>query len=224
MLLLGNQAGASAGAVQIEWWRCPDSDCLNPVKTMKEITPFTVHVETMLTSLADKIAHRRAPSDPEKSFVNNTSIPVYKMLSVGSAIPGSGLSDLLIERYKAVIAFDYAYTFLARGLKDARRVRGRGRDGEPVGRDAARGERTSDARQARPEDEHLSSTVDAAERVGKAEHQPRIRLHRAADVDQQSDRPGLDSPPDPSPLHKLAAGGDTSSQHWPRRQPRAVRM
>ena len=45
-------------------------------------------------------------------FVNSTSIPVWRMLSVGSTIPGSGLSETLIATYKEVIAADYAATFL----------------------------------------------------------------------------------------------------------------
>ena len=46
-------------------------------------------------------------------FVNSTSLPVWRMLSVGNTIPGSGLADTLIGNYKEVIAADYAFAFLS---------------------------------------------------------------------------------------------------------------
>jgi hypothetical protein len=62
----------------------------------------------------------RAPipkPSPEVGFVNQVSEPVYKMLSIGSTIPGSGLTDSLIGQYREVIAADYAYVFLGRNLR-----------------------------------------------------------------------------------------------------------
>ncbi|MCK7497220.1 MAG: conjugal transfer protein TraH [Comamonadaceae bacterium] len=53
----------------------------------------------------------------EVGFVNQTTEPVYKMLSIGATIPGSGLSDSLIGQYRDVIAADYAYVFLERNLR-----------------------------------------------------------------------------------------------------------
>ena len=44
-------------------------------------------------------------------FVNSTSIPVWRMLSIGNTIPGSGLADMMIGNYREVIAADYAFTF-----------------------------------------------------------------------------------------------------------------
>ena len=44
--------------------------------------------------------------------MNSTSLPVWRMLSVGNTIPGSGLADTLIANYKEVIAADYAFAFL----------------------------------------------------------------------------------------------------------------
>ena len=49
--------------------------------------------------------------------MNQTTEPVYKMLSIGTSIPGSGLSDSLIAQYRDVIAADYAYVFLERNLR-----------------------------------------------------------------------------------------------------------
>jgi conjugative transfer pilus assembly protein TraH len=60
--------------------------------------------------------HRHAqPADAaDIGFINNTSEPVYKMLAVANAVPGSGTAETLIETYKDVIALDYAETFLSR--------------------------------------------------------------------------------------------------------------
>jgi hypothetical protein len=82
-------------------------------------TPFTAKVETMMRSIADKIATRTAipNNSAEVGFVNQTTEPVYKMLSIGTTIPGSGLSDSLIGQYRDVIAADYAYVFLERNLR-----------------------------------------------------------------------------------------------------------
>jgi conjugative transfer pilus assembly protein TraH len=51
-------------------------------------------------------------------------VPVYRMLALGYTGGSTGndnyLTDLLINRYAGVIAYDYAYTFVARSLKDVR--------------------------------------------------------------------------------------------------------
>ena len=82
-------------------------------------TPFTAKVEAMMRSIADKIASRTAipNNSTEVGFVNQTTEPVYKMLSIGTSISGSGLSDSLIGQYRDVIAADYAYVFLERNLR-----------------------------------------------------------------------------------------------------------
>ena len=52
-------------------------------------------------------------------FINNTTEPVYKMLAVANAVPGSNTAETLIETYKDVIALDYAETFLNRAIRQA---------------------------------------------------------------------------------------------------------
>ena len=81
--------------------------------------PFTARVETLMRSIAGKIAARDPIPNPsaEVGFVNQTTEPVYRMLSIGATIPGSGLSDSLIGQYRDVIAADYAYVFLERNLR-----------------------------------------------------------------------------------------------------------
>ena len=118
--LLYGQAATGSNVVQ-HLLKCNNySDCDQvTIDTSYLHVPFTQKVETMMRSIADKIASRTPipnPS-PEVGFVNQVSEPVYKMLSIGTTIPGSGLADNLIGQYRDVIAADYAYVFLERNLR-----------------------------------------------------------------------------------------------------------
>ena len=72
-----------------------------------------------MRSIADRIATRTPipNNSAEVGFVNQTTEPVYRMLSIGTSIPGSGLADSLIGQYRDVIAADYAYVMLERNLR-----------------------------------------------------------------------------------------------------------
>ncbi|MBE0547792.1 MAG: conjugal transfer protein TraH [Rubrivivax sp.] len=119
-LLYGQAAGTGTNVTQ-HLLRCNDyTNCdVVTLNTAYTHTPFTARVETMMRSIADKIATRAAipNNSAEVGFVNQTTEPVYKMLSIGATIPGSGLSDSLIGQYRDVIAADYAYVFLERNLR-----------------------------------------------------------------------------------------------------------
>jgi conjugative transfer pilus assembly protein TraH len=119
-LLYGQSAAAGTDVVQ-HMLKCNDYINCDVVmlNTAYTHTPFTAKVETMMRSIADKIALRTAipNNSAEVGFVNQTTEPVYKMLSIGSTIPGSGLADSLIGQYRDVIAADYAYVFLERNLR-----------------------------------------------------------------------------------------------------------
>ena len=119
--LLYGQATGPTGTVLQHLLRCNDYTNCDAVTldTTYQHTPFTTRVETMMRSIASKIATRTAiPNDsPEVGFVNQTTEPVYKLLSIGATIPGSGLADSLIAQYRDVIAADYAHIFLERNLR-----------------------------------------------------------------------------------------------------------
>lgn len=119
-LLYGQATGTGTDVTQ-HLLRCNNyTDCdAVTLNTSYTHTPFTARVETMMRSIADKIATRTAipNNSSEVGFVNQTTEPVYKMLSIGATIPGSGLSDSLIGQYRDVIAADYAYVFLERNLR-----------------------------------------------------------------------------------------------------------
>jgi conjugative transfer pilus assembly protein TraH len=125
MLLNGNAPGSSANTVLINGWlTCPDADCMSPVKVNKEITPFTTWVRQTLQGLRDAMATRAAVPASTIAFVNMVSVPVYRMMAVGymaaSSEQDTYLTDLLIDRYATIIAYDYAHAFLTKGLKDMR--------------------------------------------------------------------------------------------------------
>ncbi|PND33878.1 conjugal transfer protein TraH [Achromobacter pulmonis] len=119
--LLYGQAAGSGGNVVQHLLRCNDYTNCDAVtlNTSYDHVPFTSRVETLMRSIADKIASRTPipNNSAEVGFVNQTTEPVYKMLSIGTSIPGSGLADSLISQYRDVIAADYAYVFLERNLR-----------------------------------------------------------------------------------------------------------
>lgn len=125
VLLFGNQPGSTDDSVQIAgWWSCPDDDCMTPTSTVATITPFTTLVRQRLEDIRDAISSHQPLSSAMVSFINMTGVPVYRMMSVGyhsdSSAKAGYLSDVLINRYAKVIAYDYAHAFLSRALKDVR--------------------------------------------------------------------------------------------------------
>jgi len=119
-LLLGRGASDAEGQVDIEVYTCDEpEECLNPTRTTVSVKPFTRLVAERLRRMSDNIVARSPQSAADIGFVNNTTEPVYKMLSVANAVPNSSTAETLIETYKDVIALDYAETFLSRTLRQA---------------------------------------------------------------------------------------------------------
>ena len=119
-LLLGRGASATEGNVDIEVYVCDEpAECLNPTRTTVSAKPFTRLVSERLRRMSDNIATRSPQTPADIGFVNNTTEPVYKMLAVANAVPGSSTAETLIETYKDVIALDYAETFLNRAIRQA---------------------------------------------------------------------------------------------------------
>ena len=72
-----------------------------------------------MQSIAGKMLTRTPipNNSPEVGFVNQTTEPVYRLLSVGTSIPASEITGDLITRFRDLIAADYAYVFLERNLR-----------------------------------------------------------------------------------------------------------
>jgi conjugative transfer pilus assembly protein TraH len=119
-LLLGRGPSATDGNVDIEVYVCDEPvECMNPGRATVSAKPFTRLVADRLHRMSENIATRSPQSPADIGFVNNTTEPVYKMLSVANAVPGSSTAETLIETYKDVIALDYAETFLNRAIRQA---------------------------------------------------------------------------------------------------------
>lgn len=119
--LLYGQGDAGDGKIYVQLLRCNnyvECDAVTVDNNYKHV-PFTRYVENLMRSMSDKI-EARTPipnNSPEVGFVNSTSEPVWRMLSIGKTIPGSGLAESLIQEYKEIIAADYAYQFLDRNFR-----------------------------------------------------------------------------------------------------------
>lgn len=114
--LLYGQSDAGGGNINVQLLKCNNyTDC--DVVTRSDVVhePLVKKVEDLMRTISDSI--RTRASIPNNStavgFVNSTSLPVWRMLSVGNTIPGSGLADTMIGNFKEVIAADYAFTFLS---------------------------------------------------------------------------------------------------------------
>ena len=119
-ILLGKGTSATQGNVDIEVYVCDEpTDCMNPVRTTVSVKPFTQLVSERLIRMSDNIVSRTPQTPADIGFINNTTEPVYKMLAVANAVPGSNTAETLIETYKDVIALDYAETFLNRVIRQA---------------------------------------------------------------------------------------------------------
>lgn len=119
-LLLGRGASAPEGNIDVEIYACDEPvECLSPVRRTVSVKPFSRLVSERLLRISDNIASRTPQASADIGFINNTTEPVYKMLAVANAVPGSSTAETLIETYRDVIALDYAETFLKRAIRQA---------------------------------------------------------------------------------------------------------
>jgi conjugative transfer pilus assembly protein TraH len=124
-LLFGDEPGDTPDQVKISnWLKCTSADCLQPVREAKQIVPFTTHVRTMLNGIRDAVVSGAALTPAQKGFINMTRVPIYRLVAAGytadSASRRDEMVDQLIDRYAKVIAYDYAWVFMRKALKDLR--------------------------------------------------------------------------------------------------------
>ncbi|MBW3512096.1 conjugal transfer protein TraH [Janthinobacterium sp. NKUCC06_STL] len=119
--LLYGQSDAGGGNVNQTVLRCNNYTTCDQVTIDSAYvhTPFTVKVEKLMRSIAEKIQSRTPIPNmsPEVGFVNQTTEPVYRMLSIGASFPSAATNEQLIGTYRDVIAADYAYIFLEKNLR-----------------------------------------------------------------------------------------------------------
>lgn len=114
--LLYGQSEAASGNVNVQLLKCNNYTDCDQVSVVSNYVhePLTKKVESLLRIISEHIRDRTPiPNNTNAiGFVNSTSLPVWRMLSIGNTIPGSGLADTLIGNYREVIAADYATAFL----------------------------------------------------------------------------------------------------------------
>jgi conjugative transfer pilus assembly protein TraH len=114
--LLYGQSDAGGGNINVQLLKCDEYVNCNTVTRRNDNLhePLTRKVEDLMRTISDNIRTRTAiPNNTNAvGFVNTTSLPVWRMLSVGNTIPGSGLAETMIQNYKEVVAADYAFSFL----------------------------------------------------------------------------------------------------------------
>ncbi len=117
-LMYGNSVSGAA-TIQVPVLSCGGDleECMNPHETLTAVTPFRELVRARLAQLSQNIVSGTPPSVADIGFVNNTSVPVYKMLAVANMRRNFGVADTLIERYRDVIAFDYVDVFVSTVLR-----------------------------------------------------------------------------------------------------------
>jgi conjugative transfer pilus assembly protein TraH len=119
-LLLGRNPSSITDNIDVEVYVCDEPvECLRPTRSVVSVKPFTRLVVERLLRMSDNIATRTPQSSADIGFVNATTEPVYRMLAIANAVPGSNTAETLIETYKDVIALDYADTFLNRVIRQA---------------------------------------------------------------------------------------------------------
>ena len=96
-------------------YRCADKDkCLTiqeSTLTFPASMAFYERVNTMLRGLVKKIYDDGALTTEEKSFLNATRLPVYKILNVITAFK-RGSAPVDVQEYSDVIALDMVYTYV----------------------------------------------------------------------------------------------------------------
>jgi conjugative transfer pilus assembly protein TraH len=124
-LLFGDEPGNTLDTVRLNgWMTCQTADCLQVTRGALEVTPFTTQVRLMMESIRDAVVARTPLTPAQVNFINMTSVPIYRLILAGYA-GGSGarnaeLIDILINRYAKVTAYDYAYAYMRKALKDVR--------------------------------------------------------------------------------------------------------
>lgn len=121
-ITLDSFLGDGSGKTTYEVLDCTDGygvgQCLNMTTKTISQTGFRELITNRLMQIADNLAsdQRGDPSDP--AFVNATSVPIYKMLAVSTALQDSGLAASMIQASQDTIVAEYAGTYLRRLLKD----------------------------------------------------------------------------------------------------------
>jgi conjugative transfer pilus assembly protein TraH len=130
-LLYGSE-DAPGGKIRIKpWWKCkadpgdPTKECVDMEQDASgiEVKSFLMRVQDAFDVWKGHLNANTKPaldgSDLLK-MLNNTQIPVYRLMTMGYWSPDPSTMDLLIARYRKSIAYEFAYAYLGSQLRDAK--------------------------------------------------------------------------------------------------------
>ena len=104
-------------------YQCDEIEyCLNPKPQTITVTAqsaFKNRVAKLLNSISQKIVHDDPISEQEKSLIQSTHIPIYKILNVQAAYQ-KGASLLDVESYSDIIGSDILFQYLQENLEMVR--------------------------------------------------------------------------------------------------------
>lgn len=113
-----------AGKIKLVIYQCnTSSDCDNPYIDPNgvEFESIVSMVDERMNSIVDNMINGTKPSDTRDiAFINSTSIPIYKMLSVATQMRNPAIANYMIVKYEEAIAAEYAANFLFTALKEVK--------------------------------------------------------------------------------------------------------
>ncbi len=125
-VLYGQEASPTAGGrVMVKMWRCDEADrCMNPTEQMVSFESYAERVGRLMREMADAIrTHSDLSAEAElMTFINQTTLPVYDMMSIGTEVANSHMAEQLAETYRDVIAADYAWALLERNIRSGQKA------------------------------------------------------------------------------------------------------
>ena len=120
--LVGTPNGA--GKIKLAIYQCDTPTiCANPYIDSNgvEFESILSMVDARMNSIVDNMINGTKPSDTRDiAFINSTSIPIYKMLSVATQMRNPSIASYMIAKYEEAIAAEYAAHFLNTALKNTK--------------------------------------------------------------------------------------------------------
>lgn len=101
-------------------WKCDEPElCLNPTQSTENVSVnngLVAKVRANILSILGKIESRQALEDDEKAFLNLTTLPMYKILSVHHAYAGVFAES--VASYSEIVAVDILFALTNEFAKD----------------------------------------------------------------------------------------------------------
>lgn len=114
------------GKIKLAIYECDTPTiCANPYVDPNGVAFDSIisMVDARMNSIVDNMINGTKPSDTRDiAFINSTSIPIYKMLSVATQMRNPSIANYMISKYEEAIAAEYAAHFLNTALKNVKGI------------------------------------------------------------------------------------------------------